>query len=331
MPHPRLQGLLASVPSGLAYLAGRSQVPGGPAFVTIETVNACNIACVYCPQADGPEEHFQAGRGVMALADFVRILDRLQAAFALRSVSLHRDGEPLLNRHLPAFVSELTRRGVSSGMSSNCTLTTPERAHALVAAGLGSVKTDFCADPNRYEELRAGARWSEALAGMRNLLAAAGPAFRLRVTDLGTHGVSPDEAEAALTATRALLDDQRVTVAPSRMHGALGSSQLGGAAAGDYVRCHQPWVNLTVDFAGRAVACCRDLRSEYVLGSLLEQEVEAVWNGPEARRLRRALAQERPQDVSVCARCDAPWAGSYSGRSPLEKAARFVLDPFWAG
>lgn len=323
--------MLSSAPAGSAWLGGSARVAGGPAFLTIETVNVCNIACVYCPQADG-EEHFIAGRGVMALRDFVRILDTLEAAFPLPPVSLHRDGEPLLNRHLEGFVAELTRRGVDSAMSSNCTLTTPERARGLAEAGLGSVKTDFCADARRFEALRAGARWADALAGMRALLDAMGPGFRLLVTDLGTHAASPEQAAKALDATNRLLGDPRVTVVPSRMHGALGSSRLeGGTPAGRYVRCHQPWVNLAVDHAGRAVACCRDLRSEYVLGNLLEQPAEEVWNGPAARRLRRALAAERPGEVCVCARCDAPWTGSYSGRSAAEKMARFAFDPFWRG
>ena len=267
----------------------------------------------------------------MAFEDFVVVLDRLQSAFEVGSVSLHRDGEPLLNKRLPEFVAELTRRGIWSTFSSNCTLIDAERAAALVQAGLGGAKTDFCADADRFEELRAGASWPDALAGMRALLAAAGPDFVLNVTDLGAHGVTGDEAERAVAATRALFDrDDRVHVRPARLHNALGASREAPAEGrGGYVLCHQPWVNLTVDFAGRVVACCRDLRSEYVLGNLLEQPAADVWNGEPARALRRALAKRRPQDIPVCARCDAPWTGSYPGRSRGAKLLNRALDPMW--
>src|SRR5262245_42930011 len=65
--------------------------------------------------------------------------------------------------------------------------------------------------------------------------------------------------------------------------------------------------------------CCRDLRSEYVLGNLLEQPADAIWNGQGMVELRRALVAKRPEDISICKACDVPWHGSYSGRTPWRR------------
>ena len=73
--------------------------------------------------------------------------------FRLRIVSLHRDGEPLLNKRLEAYVSHLRDLGIYVTMSSNCSLMSGERAKTLVEAGLRMVGTDFCADPALYEKL----------------------------------------------------------------------------------------------------------------------------------------------------------------------------------
>jgi radical SAM protein with 4Fe4S-binding SPASM domain len=96
-----------------------------------------------------------------------------------------------------------------------------------------------------------------------------------------------------------------------------------------YTLCHQPWVNFTIDFAGRVVGCCRDLRSEYVLGNLLEESATQIWNGEKMMALRRALTEKRPQDIGICKACDVPWQGSYSGRTPLEKVRNFFFAGAW--
>jgi len=84
-----------------------------------------------------------------------------------------------------------------------------------------------------------------------------------------------------------------------------------------------------VDFAGRVVGCCRDLRSEYALGNLLEQPASEIWNGERMMQLRRALSEKRPEDINICKACDVPWHGSYSGRTPLEKVRNFFFAGAW--
>jgi radical SAM protein with 4Fe4S-binding SPASM domain len=322
-----------SAQTGLSYALGREASWGPPLFFMVETTNVCNFRCVYCPQSD-PASHFINGRGVMPLDDFRRVVAGLRQAFEVRSISLQRDGEPLLNRRIEDYVAHLTASGIAAGFSSNCSLLDPRRAASLIDAGLRRVKTDFCADAELYEGLRRGGNWGRTLEGIRALLTAAeerSAPFRLHITDLGTHGEGEPEATAALDRTRGLFAQwaDRVHVAPVRFHNALGHAtvDLGGAspAGGHYVLCHHPWVALVVDHAGRAVACCRDLRGEYVLGNLLEQPADEVWNGEPMRRLRRALARRRPSEIGVCSGCDAPWTGSYSGRTLAAKAVNFLF------
>jgi radical SAM protein with 4Fe4S-binding SPASM domain len=308
----------------------------------------------------------------MSLEDFKRIIANLRSCFDVRIVSLHRDGEPLLNKRLEAYISHLRDLGIYVTMSSNCSLISEERAESLVEAGLRMVGTDFCAEPALYEKLRARGVWSETLAGIRSLLSAAVAArsdLRFVIKDMATHGRSVADGKALMEQTRALFADwaDRVTVMPVYFHNALGESLVNLNAPGAtsnganavYTLCHQPWVNFTVDFAGRVVGCCRDLRSEYALGSLLEQSADAIWNGErmvQLRRalvgkrpedisickacdvprngermvqLRRALVDKRPEDIAICKACDVPRHGSYSGRTPLEKVRNFFFSGAW--
>jgi radical SAM protein with 4Fe4S-binding SPASM domain len=202
------------------------------------------------------------------------------------------------------------------------------------------VWTDFCADAALYERLRARGVWAETLDGIRRLLRAAmeqGTDFRVVIKDMATHGASPGEAESLMARTCGLFAEwsDRVTVMPVYFHNALGESPVNlskGPEAPErmlYTLCHQPWVNFTIDFAGRVVGCCRDLRSEYVLGNLREQSADQIWNGERMAHLRRALAAKRPQDIGICKACDVPWQGSYSGRTSLEKVRNFFFASAW--
>lgn len=369
---------LDRIPTGISYVLRREHVWGQPVFFTIETINSCNFRCIYCPQSD-PANHFINGRGAMSFENFKRIIANLRSAFKLKIVSLHRDGEPLLNKHLEDFISHLTSSGTCVTVSSNCSLIPEARAKSLIASGLSMVGTDFCADPELYEEVRAKGVWRDTLAGIRNLLAAAREAkadFRFVIKDVATHGRPADLAEAAMEKTRRLFaqDADRVTVMPVYFHNALGESLVtisataplaapqpmamaaaAGAGSGGgggvatlsappvaaspdpeidpaatfYALCHQPWVNMTVDYAGRVVGCCRDLRSEYVVGNLLEESAADIWNGERMKQMRRALSAKRPQDIDICHACDVPWQGSYSGQTIMQKTRNFFFSKAW--
>ena len=330
---------LNRVTTGLSYLLQRDRVWGQPVFFTIETINTCNFRCIYCPQSD-QENHFVNGRGVMAFEDFKHIIANLRSCFDVRIVSLHRDGEPLLNKRLEGYIEHLTELGIYVTVSSNCSLLSEERAHNLIAAGLRMVGTDFCADATLYERLRVRGVWAETLDGIRHLLRAGvelGADFRVVIKDMATHGVPPKDAEELMERTRGLFADwpDRVTVMPVYFHNALGESLVNLNKRSEapertlYTLCHQPWVNFTIDFHGRVVGCCRDLRSEYVLGNLLEQSADAIWNGERMVNLRKALTEKRPQDIGICKACDVPCHGSYSRRTSLEKVRNFFFAGAW--
>jgi MoaA/NifB/PqqE/SkfB family radical SAM enzyme len=316
--------------TGISYLLHRDRVWGQPIFFTIETINSCNFRCIYCPQSD-QENHFVNGRGIMSLEDFKRIIANLRSCFDVRIVSLHRDGEPLLNKRLEEYIAHLTELGIYVTVSSNCSLVSEERAHRLVAAGLQMVGTDFCADPALYERLRARGVWGETLDGIRRLLRAGvrqGADFRVVIKDMATHGLPLEDGKSLMARTRALFAEwsDRVTVMPVYFHNALGESLVNLSQGPDapertlYTLCHQPWVNFTIDFAGRVVGCCRNL---------LEQPADQIWNGERMVNLRRALTEKRPQDIGICKACDVPWHGSYSGRTSLEKVRNFFFAGAW--
>lgn len=330
-------GYLKYASVGLNFLLKKTVVPPGKLIsLTIETTNICNFKCIYCPQSD-PDNHFINGKGTMPLETFQQVLDNILEDFTPKFISLHRDGEPLANKNLEQYIAYARSRGLKTGISSNCSLLPKKRCDALLDAGLSFIKTDFCADPETYEHLRAGGKWQRTYDGMITLLQSArerGVNFNMAMTDISTHGLGGEEAEDRMTALRKLFVEfaDWITVMPVHFHNALDESVERYTTKNDdagYSLCHHPWVHITVDFMGRVVPCCRDLRSEYVCGDLKTTPMREIWNNERFVKLREALVNERPYDIDICAKCDLPYSGSYAGKTFKDKATNLLFGKMW--
>jgi radical SAM protein with 4Fe4S-binding SPASM domain len=329
-------GYLKYVGLGAEYLFRRTRVRSRRVIsLTIETTNICNFRCVYCPQSD-PDNHFVNGKGTMSLDEFKLLLDNILQDFTPRFVSLHRDGEPLVNPRLEEYIGYARSRGLKVGISSNCSLLRPERVERLIDAGLAFVKTDFCADQDVYERLRTGGKWGQVFDGIVRLLTEARKKhipFQMTMTDISTDRLPPDRADVQMGKLRSLFAEfgENVIVMPVHFHNALGESaeSMGGGRGKRYTLCHHPWVHITVDFRGNVVPCCRDLRSEYICGNLLKEPMRDIWNNRRFQTLRRALADEEPEKIDICRKCDLPYRGSYSGASFAGKARNLLFAKIW--
>jgi radical SAM protein with 4Fe4S-binding SPASM domain len=304
-----------------SYMLLREKAWGPPIGLSIETTNLCNIRCRHCRHS-AAQEHFVNGMGTMSLDTFKAIVDILPRAWHKAVCVLGRDGEPLLNKNIEDYIAYFKERtGTTPGLGINGTLLTRSRASSLLDAGLREIRCDLCADEGFYNDLRQGADRNAVRDNLRGFLEVAsekGVAARLHVGDIHAD-TFPTRAEQieALDMTRALFADcpGSVSVYKVVLFSSFGYydevSYPGGPA---YSYCHEPWLNFVVDFAGRAVACCRDLRSEYVLGDVLESGFEALWNGERARALRRAIGSKHPEHIPACAQCDMPRQGGFTGQ-----------------
>lgn len=322
--------------NGISYVLGSERVFGPPIHVHVEITNICNFRCVYCPQSL-PDEHFKIlGRGKMSLDTFRRIVDKLTLRYNIERLILTRDGEPLVHPRLEEFIKYARSRIPIVTLSSNGSLLTEHRADALIASGLSMMKGDFCYDKNLYEDLRVGGSYDKTLQGYLNILKAAKKRnvfFQLVILDLASYQY--DNTSEILDSVERLKTlfagfEPWIGVGPSTMHNALDESlqNLSKNTAKKsqvYNRCHHPWLEMVLDYRGNVVGCCRDLRSEYIVGNILEfDDPDLLWNGERMRSLRKNLKTKQPERVNICSKCDLPYGKSYAGGSLKEKLFGFL-------
>ena len=273
----------------------------------------------------------------MSLPDFKIILDKVLASWNLGEVVLTRDGEPLVHPQLHEFIQYAATKRLDVTIGSNGSYFSKARVQQLIDSGLTKVKGDFCADRRKYENLRAGANWDQVLSGYRNLMDYAiqsNSRFHLVLVDLNTYDAKTrEEVHQSLDQLRKLFPypESLLSISPAFMHNSFDEAlvQLSSSTkltAERYNLCHHPWIELVIDYKGNAVGCCRDLRSEYIIGNVFEVTdiKNEIWNGPRMRHLRRQLAQKKPETITTCSKCDLPYGISYAGRGRFKKMIRFL-------
>ena len=273
----------------------------------------------------------------MSLDTFKLILSKILRSWSLREIVLTRDGEPLVHPDLEKFIAHASDQGLEVTIGSNGSYFTEQRVCNLIDSGLTKVKGDFCTDKAKYEQLRVGAKWEDVLCGYRSLLTYAvknQKKFHLVLVDLCTYGLSdPEEIQKSLQKLQHFFPfpDKYLSIGPAMMHNAFDEAQVILSTSDKlqkrkYNRCHHPWIELVIDYKGNAVGCCRDLRSEYILGNILScEDVDRdIWNGQAMRHLRKQLRYKNPERISICSKCDLPFGVSYAGRGILSKYIRFL-------
>ena len=273
----------------------------------------------------------------MTFDEFKVILSKILKSWPLREVILTRDGEPLVHPELEQFVEYASGLGLDVTIGSNGSYFTEERVQNLIENGLTKVKGDFCVDKVKYEHLRSGGKWEIVLSGYRTLLNYAHKhqkKFHLVLVDLSTYEYSNDaDVQKSLIELQELFPfpDKYLSVGPAMMHNAFDEARVMLSTSKKlqsrkYNRCHHPWIELVIDYKGNAVGCCRDLRSEYILGNILtcENVDQDIWNGEQTRHLRKQLKNKNPEAISICSKCDLPYGVSYAGSGILNKYLRFL-------
>lgn len=100
----------------------------------IEVAGGCNYSCGMCPQKDN-------GRGwewtkLMPLDLFTDILDQITPKYGTPIINLEGSGEPTLNKHLPKYIEEVTKRNCKSFIYSNGSFLTGHFMQDCIDAGL---------------------------------------------------------------------------------------------------------------------------------------------------------------------------------------------------
>ena len=287
-----------------------------PEDISIEATNVCNFRCSFCPQSD-PKHHELVPRTYLD-PQKAREIFRALRRDGVTSSTVHwtLDGEPFMNKQFYALCSAAIDFGFTNMHFATNGMLVTDRSVRQLPAGKNVHYTfaiDYASDPDYFERVRGTVgSWGKIKENIEAILEQDRRDITVKLTDISTYEFDDRvELERRFRDFKALFPSApgRLSFETRTFHNAAGlvSKLVGKQKSRKYHLCPYPWTSLVIASNGDAVACCRDLRRQTVLGNVIEQGLSAVWTGPAYRKLRKALVEKRPEDMTACNGCDLPY------------------------
>ena len=124
---------------------------------SLEVTQQCDSRCVSCNIWQFSKKPLNSNKAAeqepeLSFKEHIRILNELKT-LGSKAVQLH-GGEPLLNLRLAELIAHCSSMEIFTGIATNGLSMTPDKAKALVAAGLGSIKFSLDGPEDLHNHLR---------------------------------------------------------------------------------------------------------------------------------------------------------------------------------
>jgi radical SAM protein with 4Fe4S-binding SPASM domain len=312
------RGSLDHLKSTASLATNSTFVSGRPMNITIEQTNVCNLDCPVCETGAGI---LGRTKGHMSLGQFKTIIDKVGAH--TNTLMFYFMGEPFLNKDaynmiryakdsgIP-FIETCTNgdfvdpvRIVDSGLDKVSFqiggITQETHEVYRVKGQIGRVMTNLIATIRERDRRGSKLQIDVGLIVMKHNEHEVDD-FRRMVKEIGADRavvIDPcvrtiEQGHAFLTVNRAywFYDEAQFN------RGILKPKNLPDNTC--------PWIyySLAIHVNGNVVPCCRDPRGEEVMGNILEQDLEEIWNGPKFRALRERIQKDQGS-VGICRLCSS--------------------------
>ncbi|WP_084384863.1 radical SAM/SPASM domain-containing protein [Novosphingobium naphthalenivorans] len=287
-----------------------------PYVVFIDPSSACNFQCTFCPTGDR-ELIRSTGRyqGRLALADFEKAVgDIAEFEDKLKVLRLYKDGEPLLNKNLPAMIRMAKDANIAECIdtTSNGYLLSGEVGEKLVAAGLDRINLSI--DGMSEEQFLTFAKtkvdFPSFVANIRDFYTAV--AGQCEVVVKTTSEIIGEDLHAKFYDTFGDYCDRIFVENASpcwpdfdveeRMDISI-TTGLYGNQIEDVQTCPYLFYSISVNSDLSVSACFVDWSRGLNVGTLKERSLKDIWTGPEMQAHRLAHLQGLRSKHAICGNC----------------------------
>ncbi len=289
-----------------------------PRLVQLQTINACNAACIMCPY---PIFKDAFPRGRMDDQLFDKLITEIAGRGEVNVFVPMLQNEPMLDKQLFERIGRfkaMTNGRIKVELVTNGALLTEENVVRIAASGLDLLDISLDAvGRDTFERVRVGLRYDVVMAGVERVIAAKIPGLDIfvrlvKVRD-NVHEVKsfarhwrkrgiPVFVYTANNRVGALPEyDEKIRV-PARqlpMGHRLGR-RLARAWLG---HCPAPFAAAAVLHNGDVLLCTHDWARKEVLGNLRTHTLAEVWNGDRMREIRHLISERRYAQLPACRDC----------------------------
>lgn len=270
-----------------------------PLALDIESTNACNLECFFCPRQEAVK-----GVGLMEFGLFKRIVDECAERGPIRKIGLHKDGEPLAHPQIVDMVRHVRTRNAAAvvSLTTNGILMRPEKARGLIDAGLNDLNISIdTVNAETYRKTKGKDKYRLVEENVRHVLTMKPDDVKVTVKFIRMKENLGEEARFI-----AQWQDSGADILITEYHdwsGSVRRSSLLSLLPPSAYACENPWYALAVNWDGKVSICCVDWNSEAVVGDARTQSIHEMWHGEELRRIRELHLDGKSAGMAPCASC----------------------------
>jgi pyruvate-formate lyase-activating enzyme len=267
-----------------------------PRLVAIETTNACNAKCAFCPNSV-----MARGREVMSEDLYRKIVDDC-ATFKLRAIEPFLNGEPFMDPMIVPRLQYLRERlpATKLRLYTNGFALVPKRVDELQGVGIDHLFISLNSlDPAKYQAIM-GLALERTL---RNIDYLVDDSRRDRVARRITIRMTRTDDTTAQEQARfvAYCKERQVTCLIVGLFSYLGDvpSRL---PIPSYPCEHVTRVDILS--SGLVTLCCMDTEGKFGWGDAGKESILDIYNGPRARAYRDMHRKGRRKQIPPCGTCN---------------------------
>lgn len=316
----RPRGFRNFVLSSVSQMMGSTRAFGRPVSITIEPTDICNLRCPVCETGANI-----LGRRpqMMTYEEFVTIMDKVGPG--ANHVMLYYMGEPFLNKDVYRMIRYARDMELNVMTCTNGDVVDPERLYEsginLVSFQIGGVTQET------HSLYRVNSNLTRVMDNLSRYL----EIIRLRGRKPAEHQVelgfivmrhNEGELQEFLKMAERIGVDRKNIISPCVRTFQQGTEFLPKSdlywmyerkkfeqegclfPKKNYPENSCSWLyySITIQVDGNVVACCRDPHGRQIMGNLLEQSLDEVWNGSKLRGFRSAVFTKQAE-VDICQLC----------------------------
>jgi sulfatase maturation enzyme AslB (radical SAM superfamily) len=277
-----------------------------PKFVSIETINRCNAACVMCYV-----NKWSSLRNPVIDDDlFLKITEEIKCyANWIERVELFGRGEPTLDPKLPERVEILKKAGLRRLLiSTNATLLSPDLARTLIKNGLDNFDVSLDSmDRATYEKIRLGLNYDIVLSNIHSLIEirnTLNPEVVIRIRVVIQECNEKEFSSMAKYWSRYL--SKQDSFYGKRIFSVNdGERKISDEDIAYYADkpCVSPFSTIYIRFDGRVGLCDADYKSELIEANIKTSTIKEIWNCAYWNNVRSLHVSNKRNELPLCRGC----------------------------
>lgn len=274
-----------------------------PQLVNIETSSVCNLKCIHCPPQLNEFKSQRRKHNFIDMDVFNKVMDEIDK-FGNRSISLHKDGEPLIHPQIRSILNRVKKfNNHKVYLTTNGHYLTEENIRLILENKIDIINLSLGASNKEFYEKVRGKRFDSLIKNVHSLLSQIElsdwkPRVLVQIINLD----DVEDIESEIEKFKNYWKDYNVELAVwDKLNWGVFNNDTKFKFR---YPCYSLWESFNINSNNFVTACCMDWKQELLFGDITKESIKEIWNGTRIKELRKQHIEGKENDIPMCAKCN---------------------------